>query len=161
MQHVIKTKHKVLKSKRVSKTRTISEATNDSGIESKHQEFESIDDITNPLDVPDTTVEVKEMTILKLNTTELDWLQSTTTPLKVPRVKELGYKYKENKNQILIFQHQLKNIKGHPIIKEIEEVLKDLKRKEEKLELELKQLANKTSNMHQKLTMPTKYGTIR
>ena len=56
LQHVIKTKHKVLKSKRVSKTKTICETTNDSGIESKHQEFESIDDITNPLDVPDTTV---------------------------------------------------------------------------------------------------------
>ena len=144
MQHVIKTKHKVLKSKRVSKTRTISETTNDSGIESKHQEFESIDDITNLLDVPDTTVEVKEMTIFMLNTTQLDSLQSTTTPLNIPRFKELRDKYKANKNQILIFQHQLKNIEGHPIIKEIEEALKDLKRKEEKLELELKQLAHKT-----------------
>ena len=89
MQHVIKTKHKVLKSKRVSKTRTISETTKDSGIESKHQEFEAIDDITNPLDVHDTTFEVKEITIFKLNTTQLDTLQSMTTPLNIPRFKEL------------------------------------------------------------------------
>ena len=45
---------------------------------------------------------------------------------------------------------------GHPINKEIEEALEDLKRKEETLELELKQLANRTSNIHQKVTMPTK-----
>ena len=61
----------------------------------------------------------------------------------------------------MIFQHQLKIMEGHPIIKEIKEALKDLKRKEEKMELELQQLSNKTSNIHQKLTMPTKYGTIR
>ena len=161
MQHIIKTKNKVLKSKnKVTKTKTISEATDDSGIENKHRESESIDDITNPLDVPETTVEVKEMTLFKLSTTQLDSLQSTTTPLNIPRFKELRDKYEANMNQIWIFQHQLKNMVGNPINKEIEEALEDLKRKEETLELELKQLANKTSNIHQKLTMPTKYETM-
>ena len=100
------------------------------------------------------------MKIFKLSTTQLDALQSTTTPLNIPRLKELRDKYEANMNKIWIFQHQLKNMVGHPINKEIEEALEDLKRKEETLDLELKQLANKTSNIHQKLTMPTKYGTI-
>ena len=60
----------------------------------------------------------------------------------------------------MIFEHQLKNMAGHLIIKKIEEALINLKRKEETLKLELEQLANNTSNIHQKLTMPIKYDTI-
>ena len=68
----------------------------ESGLESKHREFDSIDDITSLLDVPDTTTEVKEMTILKLSPIQLDLLQSTTPPLDISRFKEL-----QNTKQIL------------------------------------------------------------
>ena len=126
-----------------------------------------INDITNPMDITDNTKEIKGMTIFKLNATQLDALQSITTPLNIPRFQELREKYETCLNQIRTFLIQVESMRGKYLdrdlqntINEIKEAVKNLKQKEKDLESELNSLANKKSNIHNKLPMPAKYGTI-
>ena len=101
----------------------------------------SIDDITNPMDISDNDKEEKEMTIFKLNATQLDQLQETTTPLNRPRFQDLRHKYEMCLNQITIYLIEIEKMKkthNLPIsIQEIKEAVEQLKKKEETLEQEL------------------------
>ena len=108
-----------------------------------------------------------ETTPFKLNTSQLDNLQTITTPLNVPVFKELRDKYEMCLNQIQIFLLQLESFKGKYLnpklqktISEIKDAVENLKMKEKHLECELNTLANKKSNIHHTLPMPTRYGNI-
>ena len=122
----------------------------------------SIDDITNPMDISDNDKEEKEMTIFKLNATQLDQLQETTTPLNRPRFQDLRHKYEMCLNQITIYLIEIEKMKkthNLPIsIQEIKEAVEQLKKKEETLEQELNILASKHTDLCKQLPMPTNFG---
>ena len=107
-----------------------------------------------------------ETTPFKLNTSQLDNLQTITTPLNVPVFKELREKYETFRNQAIIFKLEVEKMRKpctstslKSTIEEVEEALEALKRKGEKLERDLKTLANKQSDIHHKLPMPIAFGT--
>ena len=136
-------------------------------LEINHLKYDQIDDIAHPLDIPEITTEVKETSIFKLSATQLDSLQSTTTPLNIPRFKELRDKYENCLNQIRTFLIQLEGLRGKHLdpniqstLKEIKEAITSLKQKEKDLESELNDLASKKSNIHHTLPMSQRYGKI-
>ena len=59
----------------------------------KWQNRTDIDEITNTLEKPDTTAEIKELSLNMLDTCQLDALQSKTTPLNTGRFQELRDRY--------------------------------------------------------------------
>ena len=108
---------------------------------------DNIDEILNPREITNQTTEVKEITIFKLSATELDALQSTTTPLNIPKFKELRDKYEACLNQIRTFLMQVESMRGKYLdkdlqntINEIRDAIKKLKGKEIELESELNNL---------------------
>ena len=98
---------------------------------------------------------------------ELDILQSITTPLNLPRFKDLRDKYETCLNQIKTFILQVDQLRGKRLdqnlqrtITEIKEAINTLKSKEVRLGQDLHMLAYKKSNIHHTLPMPSKYGKI-
>ena len=81
-----------------------------------------------------------ETTPFKLNTSQLDNLQTITAPLNVPIFKELWDKYETFRNQAIIFKLEVEKIRKPctspaliSTIEEIEEALEALKKKEKNL----------------------------
>ena len=91
-----------------------------------------IDDTTNPLDLSDNNKEEKEMTIFKLNATQLDTLHETTPSLNRPKFQELMERYETCLNQILVFIIEIEKMKktyNLPLpIKEIKETVEKNKK---------------------------------
>ena len=73
---------------------------------------DEIADITNTIDKTSIHVHAKEMAIHKLNATQLDSLQSKTTPLNIQRFKEIRDKYEICLNQIRTFLMEVENMHG-------------------------------------------------
>ena len=97
-----------------------------------------------------------------LTSTDFQRLQSKCTPLHLPKFQTLKDKYETTDVQIKIFKFQVdifkekKNLQHN--IKEIEEEMKLLKKKNDELEQQIIEIANKSSDIHEKLQMPILFG---
>ena len=95
--------------------------------------IDNIDEITNTLEKPDTTTEIKELSLYKLDACQLDALHSITSPLNIPRFNELRDRYETCLNQIRTFLLQVESLRGKYLIHKLQMTINEIKSAVQKL----------------------------